>query len=386
MSSSPPYTIQLISSKLLNVYLEDMNYAATLPLDVDLDLWAHEPGPSCKHLKIQSQPHIMVKPAHMVQSKFQQLPAELRLKIYSFSLISTSAIIVRSAQTPGGRPRPAHLKWNREKMSATRSKLALGLLRCSTNIAAESAQIFYSHNTFYFEGEHEYYPIITWLDKLNHKREWLRYLEIDVRRPEVAWQLPDGSRHRMHYSRTRGLASHHPYFTAPVGPYEEGEVDIIDPAIETIISLLAKDEHGDHRKMTLSMNTGFYNIPGIELFEDEGTCFFSLDLPNLVDVWRTKYCLNTKFELGIIWKVETDLGVFHENRHLIEGVGWNIVDACEGEVTYNPYGIHDDRGEDRVLPTMQVSMKRNAIGDSIMAAGASPWTRSHHNPLDPEWN
>ncbi len=72
-------------------------------------------------------------------------------------------------------------------------------------------------------------------------------------------------------SQTRGLASHHPYFGPPqIEPYEEGEVDIVDPAIETIISLLSKcRDWEDHGKITLIFDTGYYNIPGIELFVGE---------------------------------------------------------------------------------------------------------------------
>ncbi|KAL9608067.1 MAG: hypothetical protein Q9204_009265 [Flavoplaca sp. TL-2023a] len=262
-------------------------------------------------------------------------------------------------------------------MASSRKNLALGLLRCSTTVAAESAQFFYSRNTFRFQGDHEYYPVITWLDKLNDNREYLGSLEITVRRPITAWQLPDGSRHKMNYPNTRGLASHHPYFAPPSGPYEEGEVDIIDPAIETIISLLAKHEGDyDQRKMTLYLDTGYYNIPGIELYDHEDMSLFSLDLPNLVDIWRTRYFSGRNHEaLKIVWKAQVGIDDFRQKRHLIEGVGWKIVDVHKGEFMYN--NRIGWPGEDKVAPTMQFLMRRDEVIGPITAVTPSPYTRWH---------
>ncbi|KAL8880126.1 MAG: hypothetical protein Q9192_008087 [Flavoplaca navasiana] len=333
------------------------------------------PGPSVHH-KTQNAPDDSIKSSNLSRSKFLQLPAEIRLRIYSFSLKSPSPIIVWSAESHNGNYRPTHKRtWKREKMASSRRNLALGLLRCSTTVAAESAQLFYSRNTFRFEGDHEYYPVITWLDKLNDNREYLESLEITVRKPITAWQLPDGSRHKMDYPNTRGLASHHPYFAPRSGPYEEGEVEIIDPAIETIISLLAK--YGgdyDQRKVTLYLDPGYYKIPGIVFFEQEGTSLFSLDLPNLVDIWRTKYFSGRNHEaLKILWKGEININDFPEKRHLIEGVGWKIFDVHEGEYIYN--NRIGWPGKDIVVPSIQFLMRRDEVIGPIMAAGPDLYTR-----------
>ncbi|KAL8845761.1 MAG: hypothetical protein Q9221_009100 [Calogaya cf. arnoldii] len=257
--------------------------------------------------KPPTPPNASIKASNVSQSVFLRLPTEIRLKFYSFCLINPLPIVVWSAQFP---------------------------------LAAESAQVFYHNNTFRFEGEHEYYPVIIWLDKLNHNREYLQNLEITVRRPQRAWQFPDGSRRKMSYAKTRGLASHHPYLAPPTGSYEEGEVDIIDPALETIISLLSKcEDWEDHRKMTLTFDTGYYNIPGIELHPGENTSLFSLDLPNLVEIWRGKYFSDTNNgALEIFWRAAIVRNTFSEKRHLIKGVGWKIVDTYEGEHRYNSLG------------------------------------------------
>ena len=261
--------------------------------------------------------------------------------------------------------------------SGTRN-LALGLLRCSTTVAVESAQVFYHNNTFRFEGQHGYYPIITWLDKLNDNREYLQYLEITVSHPFSAWQLPDGSRRKMSRGPTRGISSHHPYLTSPTGSYEEGEVDIVDPAIETIISLLSKCEnYEDQRSMTLFLDTGLNFIPGVELYEDEDTSRFSLDLPNLVDIWRTKYFSDTnQGALEIVWKGAVETQHFRKRRHQIERVGWKIFDVHEGEYQYGSPGY------DMIVPTMHLLMRRDEATEPIVAAGPSPYTRWHERPID----
>ncbi|KAL8857844.1 MAG: hypothetical protein Q9178_005600 [Gyalolechia marmorata] len=323
-----------------------------------------------------------IKSSNLSKSSFLRLPTEIRLRIYSFCLVNPSPIVVWSARSPSlNSPRTHKLDWNRDRMASGTRHLALGLLRCSTTVAVESAQVFYHNNTFRFEGEHEYYPVITWLDKLNANREYLQYLEITVTRPFTAWQLPDGSRRKMCYAPTRGLSSHHPYFASPTGSYEEGEVDIVDPAIETIISLLSKCEnYEDQRSMTLYLVPSWNIIPGVELREEEDMSRFSLDLPNLVDIWRTKYFSDTnQGALDIVWKCEVDGQDFRENGHQIERVGWKIFDAHEGEY---PYGVQALDNYNMIARKMHFLMRRDEVTEPIIAAGPSPYTKWHERPID----
>lgn len=323
-------------------------------------------------------PNAEIKSFNLSQSIFLSLPTEIRYSIYSFCLTSSSTIVVwaaeydRSASSPSRR-----LRWNREVMVSSTRGLALGLLRCSTTVAAESARVFYHGNAFRFCGDHEYYPVITWLDKIGGNRQYLERLEISVRRPDKAWQMPDGTRHKeLHYT-SRGLSLHHPHFTPSKEPYLEGEVDVIDPAVETIISLLAKSSSG--RKMTLYMDTGFYNIPGIELFVEEGTSLFSMDLPNLVETWRTSYFSDASCgSLDIVWKAEVGRDDFHDKRTLIEQVGWKIFDEQEAEHIRNPFSRP---GDDRVSPTMRFLMRRDQITTPLMAAEADPFTDWYRKPI-----
>ncbi|KAL8916004.1 MAG: hypothetical protein Q9172_006514 [Xanthocarpia lactea] len=324
-------------------------------------------------------PNASIKSSNLSKSSFLRLPTEIRLRIYSFCLVNPSPIVVWSARMPSPNSNLTHkLDWNRDRMASGTRNLALGLLRCSTTVAVESAQVFYHNNTFRFEGQHEYYPVITWLDKLNENREYLQYLEITVPNPFKAWQLPDGSRRKMCRGPTRGISSHHPYLASPTGSYEEGEVDIVDPAIETIISLLSKCEnYEDQRSMTLFLDTGLDFIPGVELYEEEDTSRFSLDLPHLVDIWRTKYFSDTnQGALEIVWKCEVERQHFHENGHLIERVGWKIFDVHEGEHQYGPPGY------DRIVPTMHLLMRRDEVTEPILAAGPNPYTQWHERPIE----
>ncbi|KAL8947373.1 MAG: hypothetical protein Q9222_006339 [Ikaeria aurantiellina] len=329
-------------------------------------------------------PNASITSSNFSNSSFLRLPTEIRLRTYSFCLVNPSPIIVWSAHLTRPWPQKRYrLHWNRERKASSIRNLALGLLRCSTTIAVESAQVFYHNNTFRFEGEHDYYPVITWLHKLDKNREYLQSLEVTVRTPEIAWQLPDGSRRKMSRSRTRGISSHHPYLAPLAGSYEEGEVDIVDPAIETIIFLLSIcEDYEDQRCMILFLDTGWDTIPGVELHAEEDNTRFSLDLPNLVDIWRTKYFSDTnQGALEIVWKAEVGREDFREKRHMIEGVGWKIFDVHEAE---HQYGFGGTPGWDMMAPTMHFLMKRDEITEPILAVDPSPYTRWHKRPFDDE--
>ncbi|KAL8895359.1 MAG: hypothetical protein Q9207_008204 [Kuettlingeria erythrocarpa] len=324
--------------------------------------------------------------ANRANSKFLSLPAEIRLNIYSFCLISSSSIVVWSGnfETYRSDKRPSRLQMHREEMTSSTRNLALGLLRCSTTVAAESARVFYRGNLFRFTGYHEYYPVITWLDKLGKNRKYLENLAISVRRPDRAWQMPDGSRHQLAYTMSRGLSLHHPHLAPPEEPsYLEGEVDVVDPALETIISLLSKSSSDGGRKMTLYLDTGYYIIPGIELIIEEYTSLFSMDLPNLVETWRTSYFFDDDpgaSSLDVVWKAEVSREDFYDKRALIQNVGWKIFEKQEAERIYNCFGRP---GEDEVIPTMRFLMRRDhllAPGAPFMAANASPFTDVYIKP------
>ncbi|CAL8574976.1 hypothetical protein XPA_000922 [Xanthoria parietina] len=111
-------------------------------------------------------PNDCIKSSKLSQSKFLQLPTDVRCIIYSFCLISPFPIIVwRGRRSHTRKDILPSLDWLtgtvKRRVSSTQN-LALGLLRCSTTVATESAQIFYSNNSFRFQRAHQS-DVIAWL-------------------------------------------------------------------------------------------------------------------------------------------------------------------------------------------------------------------------------
>lgn len=264
-------------------------------------------------------------------------------------------------------------------------RLSIGLLRCSTSIAADAAHIFYRGNKFCFFGEHEYYPVITWLDKIGmENRECLRNLQISVDQPPRAWQLPDGSCLRpQYYSTINGYANRHPQLPAPALPCKEGEVDIINPAIETIISLLAG--YSSARKVTLYLQLTCCDMPGVTLIEQEDMTQFSMDLPNLVEKWRTAYFSNKVCgSLEVIWIAESSSEAYIQKRDLIEDVGWEILQEEDVEIIQKRYrGPHEPELELAHWVTRSLLRRKPLIGP-LMAADPDPYTDWYRKPRPSE--
>ncbi|KAL8748520.1 MAG: hypothetical protein Q9184_007245 [Pyrenodesmia sp. 2 TL-2023] len=245
--------------------------------------------------------------------------------------------------------------------------LSTGLLRCHSQIAAEAADIFYRKNTFAFRGHHDYLPVISWLHQIGIvNRGYLTSLEISVRRPSKAWQLPDGT--RLKGDLPDDFAPRHPHLSISSSLYPEGEVDMINPAFELIIHTLARSFHG--AKITLNLDLEFGTIPGIELFLDQEIELFSMDLPNLIEKWRTDYTtVGSCRTLEILWKAEADRALFLQKRALIEEKGWEIV----GEEAAERLQIFGDT-ESITFPTMRFLLKRRTITAPLMPAAPDPYS------------
>lgn len=193
-------------------------------------------------------PNHCIKSSKLSQSKFLQLPTEVRCIIDSFCLISHFPIIVWRGKRPHTRTDilPS-LERDRQTTLSSTQNLALGLLRCSTTVATESAQIFYSKNSFRFQRAHQSH-VIAWLIKVDGNRKFLASVEIALQQRNIVWRRSHGSRAKLLCFDEKDLASHPAYLAPPKRPYQEGEVDITDPTIETIVSLLAKRE--SHNTLT----------------------------------------------------------------------------------------------------------------------------------------
>ncbi len=321
-----------------------------------------------------------MEPVKEEQTNFLAMPPEIRNRIYALSLIARSPIIVWSAQFPQGsrslKPYP-RLEWDREAMRSSVQNLSLNLLRCNSAVASEAASVFYGLNMFSFRGDHEYLPIMTWLDTIGEKnRQYLTSLEMTVRRPSRAWQRRNGTRQRI-----GSLNSHHQFFprnshfVAPSEPSPEGEVDNIDPAIETIFSIFNRWGDGGP-KLTFHLKLDFDRIPGVILIpgrdktEEE---HFSMDLPNLIEKWRVDYTSDAWCRpIEVLWKAESHRRPFTEQRQLIEEQGWEIVEEEEAE-RFQLVQVHP-RKKFAPYPTMRFSLRRKELSGPLVAADPNPYS------------
>ncbi|KAL8689047.1 MAG: hypothetical protein Q9224_004735 [Gallowayella concinna] len=279
----------------------------------------------------------------MSRPGFLRLPIEIRFIIYSFLLVSPSAISVWPATTLCGRGAPAE-----PVATSPGFRLALDLLRCNSTVAAEAATIFYGENTFRIHGgDRDYRLAINWLKQIGlRNRRCLGTLEMRIWTPLKAWQRPDGMRTRFSENNiTIGRSSRssplrywdthprHPHLPALSIPCPAGQVDVIDPMIETIIALIAQC---GGRPLRLYLNLGFLPlniIPGIEIDEDlEAEGRFHMDLPYLIEKWRAKYTWDDRLrDVDVLWTAYIDKRFLQEKRTLIDEIGWQIVEEREDQ-------------------------------------------------------
>ncbi|KAI4242355.1 MAG: hypothetical protein L6R40_004084 [Gallowayella cf. fulva] len=259
---------------------------------------------------------------------FFRLPREIRLMIYSHSLISSFPISVWPATTLCGQGSPTDPVPNSRLWDVD-----LGLLRCNSAIAAEAAAVFYGGNTFRIHGDDlDYRLAVNWLKQIGiQNRGYLATLEMRIWIPGKAFQLTDGTRIR-EYKLGR-LFSRHPHLAAPLLSCPDGQVDVIDPLLETIIALVGQ---AGGRRLTLHLNLGLLDIdiiPGIKPAPDRKvTEGLSMDLPNLLETWRAQYTSDDRCRnVDILWRAYTYKCFFIDNKTLIEDLGWQILEAKEDE-------------------------------------------------------
>jgi hypothetical protein len=328
------------------------------------------------------------------RATFLALPREVRDAIYASSLIATSPIVVWSGKRtytllpkdqenndePNYDPRDYFiygLKWDREAMVSSLQDLGLGLLRCNRTMAPEAASTFYGKNTFSFVGDHDWIPIISWLDRIGEtNRGYLTNLEASARRLSTAWQYSDGTRARIRNyrdNRKNEIFPRSPHFSRSLEPLPQGEVENIDPAIETIFSILGRSEGAP--KLVFTLKLGFDLIPGIVVIDqsqDGEDSYFSMDLPNLIEKWRVDYTTDFRCRpVEVLWKAESFRKESTDKRELIKEQGWEILEEEEAEririVQLNPreYGPY---------PTMRFTLRRKELTGPLVAADPSPWT------------
>ena len=302
--------------------------------------------------------------------------------IYSQCLISSWPIVVWSAIydfTSEDRKyvlKADRIVHNRKARAPHIRAVFVSLLRCSRCTAADAAFVFYHKNTFCFSGDHEYYRIVSWLHQIGlRNRNSLSSLEISVRPPPRAWQLPDGTRlmrrsgvgYSGRHDSTPVFSPRHPHLTGPSHDNPEGEVDVIDPAIETIISLFARPH--DDSSIKLILNIGFAIVPGIMDFGDFflRTRCFTMDLPNLVEKWCTDYTLGA---LQVFWRGEAMRQDFLPQQIAIANVGWEVLEEEEMERPW--LGSYYRIGLNNEVPQIHFLLRRKQMIGPPLASPPCP--------------
>jgi hypothetical protein len=165
--------------------------------------------------------------------------------------------------------------------------LATNLIRCgNTIVTREAACVFYGNNTFAFLGDHNWDPAVEWLQKIGGlNRSDLASLKFEVATPRSVWQRSDGSRIKTIdsdwdiYPRNPNLLVDNPSVQ-----FNEGEVENINPAIETMMRLLGP-LRSSKRALELHMLLPNSIIPGMDLIDDDHKVYhyISMDLQNLIE-------------------------------------------------------------------------------------------------------
>ncbi|OCK73153.1 hypothetical protein K432DRAFT_399069 [Lepidopterella palustris CBS 459.81] len=323
-------------------------------------------------------------------TNFLSLPREIRDHIYGFALLASTCVVVWSGRwktintlNDQGVDADGKTEYEYERVvdhkaiTLSIQHLALNLLRCNNaTVAREAAMTFYAHNTFSFLGDHNWDPIVSWLESIGvQNRGYITRLSATVRQPQHAWQRCDGTRVKIPDLHEE-LYQRNPHLYRSPESTEEGEVENINPNIETIFAILGSRETRSTLKLHLLLDPNL--LPGIELLGEENqsayTKFFTMDLPNLIEKFRVAY--TTKSEnsghVEVLWKGETRRHEFIKKWSLIQKRGWEIV---ETEETETPRRVTPPPGFAQPGPMlkMQFTLKRQKQTDIILAEDPSPY-------------
>lgn len=338
---------------------------------------------------------------------FLTLPREIRNQIYKLLLVSPSPIIVWSAKLeekwgidystskPFRFHRFAH---DRTAIAASLKDLTPSLMRCNRTIDLEASTFFYGSNTFAFEGDHDWLPIISWFDRIGLvNRSLLRHLTATVQQPSGAWQRADSSRVRLH-SRSRECFPRNPSLAHPAGAaVPEGEVENVNPALETIFSILGRrtddlDEFPvpvPSEQLVFTFAVAFNLIPGVVvpaqrprgLEGERPHCagrYMGLDMANLVEKWRGEYADS----LDVLWQVETETVRIDEKKALMRERGWDIVREERAE-TLEAWGMVEgwtlplssqQADWDEPKPSVKFTLRRREVRGPVMASEPNPYS------------
>jgi len=334
---------------------------------------------------------------------FLSLPREVRDEIYTLALFSPSPIVVWKGEWIHEELNPdtgsvsnddfytyTEYVWHRViDQSATKTSLnslSINIHSCSKVIGQEAAEIFYKKNTFAFLGHHNWDPIVSWLEIIGRQnRNHLLYLEINAYKPDEVWQHFTGERVKYPFQGLRELIyPRNPHLHVHERPLMYGLVDNINPALETIFQLLGQRDSVRTLTLNFVLNGQYPGEGGIIEDEDQHPedRWHSMDLPNLVEKFRTLYTLSPSSEslVQVSWRGECRPLVWHRQDDVvsrivildhvknIEDHDWelDISPMKEDDTTWKPHN------EERQVPTFV--LRRKQLAKPLMADNPNPYS------------
>jgi hypothetical protein len=303
---------------------------------------------------------------------FLSLSREIRDEIYDLALVSTSPIIVWKGEwksdyhyypeTEGMIPFSSRLSsvihWQEvdyEATSASLQPLAANLILCNKTVSHEAARVFYTKNTFCFLGQHNWDPIVPWLESIGPtNRSSLSSIEISAGRPDPAWQCQNGERVADSDGWTRGeIYPLHPYLQlcTTEGRPRCGRVQNINPAVERIFVLLGQNTSEQKLRVVMQLDGCVY--PGARILSYAHdpmpeVSWYGMDLPNIIEKSRS---LHTQ-QVDVLWKGKECRKELEDQQAIMESIGWvvNVLPDAEDELHPNPeyHGCHPATDEWRI--------------------------------------
>jgi hypothetical protein len=276
---------------------------------------------------------------------FFSFPREIRDKIYQHALVSTSNIIVWKGELESesvplyqgprriwlGHP-ASRLVWravSHKETAASLCTININLLISSKAVGHEAAMVFYNKNTFTFEGDHNWDPVITWLKTIGpSNRNSLATLEVWAKRPDQVWQNPRGERLRHPGGWTmEEIYPRHPYLGTPTAGFKYGCVDNINPVLEEIFVMLGR--RTSEKEITIVMRIdGRYPGGGAEpepMDQCPENSWYSMELPNLLEKFLELHSPpSEEGSVEVIWKGLAYQRLLIAEQDSIKNLGWDM--------------------------------------------------------------
>lgn len=328
------------------------------------------------------------------QASFTSLPSELLNQILENCLVADCPIVIWRGIIEGIMPEtmdpdPEYVEqWLRivdpHITARSLSDLAIELLSVNRMLSAYASSIFYTKNTFSFVGQHRWHEVVTWLTSIGpRQRGLLANLQLTANVPRRCWQRADGSR-VWPRGTPEDLYPRPPSFALHELPCSEGEVENINPAIESVFTLL-RDVEGPSRPTTrLELLLGYSILPGLYLSLGISAWNWqscSLDLPNLIETLRRRD--DAKRPINVIWRAQLHRRDFTEHRSSIEQA-WTIVEARHAtekwEVLENPGPCRSPQPGHTFATAqlVELTVRRDSVPDPLIAAEPFQSTDYHH--------